>query len=147
MAAKKKSSKKAATKKSPGKKATSNRAASKKASSKKATSKKAPAALRVLKATPSRDGSMWTLSISNGAKPKVSAAAAQSAGVCVGGAWSDALAARVKAAAEDQSVFLRAMQVLAKKGRTTAPALTKLLGGDARAKRTVATLKKNGWIG
>lgn len=136
MAAKKKSSKKATTKKSSGKKA----------SSKKATSKKAPTALRVLKATPSRDGSIWTLSISNGAKPKVSAAAAQSAGVCVGGAWSDALAARVQTAADDQRVFLRAMQVLAKKGRTSGPALTKLLGGDARAKRTVATLKKNGWI-
>ena len=141
MAAKKKSSGKATSKKSSSKKAPTT-----KAPTTKAPSKQAPAALRVLKATPSRDGSMWTLSISNGAKPKVSAAAAQSAGVRVGGAWSDALAARVQAAADDQHVFLRAMQVLAKKGRTTAPALTKLLGGDARAQRTVATLKKNGWI-
>ena len=64
----------------------------------------------------------------------------------VGGAWSSALAARVESAADDQKVFLRAMEVLAKKGRTTATVLSKLLGGDVRAKRTVAALKKNGWI-
>lgn len=104
-------------------------------------------AILVLKATPSRDGAMWTLSLSNGAKAKVSAAAAQSAGVRVGGAWSSALAARVQSAADDQKVFLRAMEVLAKKGRTSAAVLSKLLGGDVRAKRTVAALKKNGWIG
>ena len=63
-------------------------------------------AILVLKATPSRDGAMWTLSLSNGAKAKVSAAAAQSAGVRVGGAWSSALAARVQSAADDQKVFL-----------------------------------------
>ena len=105
------------------------------------------AAIRVLEATPSRDGAMWTLALSNGAKAKVSAAAAQSAGVRVGGAWSAAIATRVQSAADDQKLFLRAMQVLSKKGRTGASALSTMLGGDARAKRTVAALKKNGWIG
>ena len=147
MAAKKKSTRGPAAKKSAAKKPAAKKPTAKKSPAKKSPAKKPSAALSVLKATPSRDGASWTLSISNGAKVTVSAAAAQSAGVRVGGAWSDALAARVTAAAEDQRVFLRAMQVLAKKGRTTAPALTKLLGGDARAKRTVATLKKNGWIG
>ena len=104
-------------------------------------------AIMVLKATPSRDGAMWTLSLSNGAKAKVSAAAAQSAGVRVGGGWTNALAARVQSAADDQKVFQRAMEVLAKKGRTSAAVLSKLLGGDVRAKRTVAALKQNGWIG
>lgn len=112
---------------------------------KKPAAAKMPA-IQVLAATPSRDGAMWTLSLSDGAKAKVSAAAAQSAGVRVGGAWSAAIATRVQSAADDQKLFLRAMQVLAKKGRTGASALSKLLGGDARAKRTVAALKKNGWI-
>lgn len=106
-----------------------------------------PASIKILSATPSRDGAMWTLALTNGAKAKVSAAAAQSAGVRVGGAWSTAVAARVQSAADDQRLFLRAMQVLAKKGRTSASALSALLGGDARAKRTVSVLKKNGWIG
>ena len=126
----------------------------KKASSTKAvrSAAKKPAAakaasIKVMAATPSRDGAMWTLTLSDGAKAKVSAAAAQSAGVRVGGAWSAAIATRVQSAADDQKLFLRAMQVLAKKGRTGASALSKLLGGDARAKRTVAALKKNGWIG
>jgi len=114
------------------------------AAKKPATSK--AASVKVLAATPSRDGAMWTLSLSNGAKAKVGSAAAQSAGVRVGGAWSASIATRVQSAADDQKLFLRAMQVLAKKGRTGASALSKLLGGDARAKRTVAALKKNGWI-
>ena len=104
------------------------------------------ASIKVLSATPSRDGAMWTLTLSDGAKAKVSAAAAQSAGVRVGGAWSAANATRVQSAADDQKLFLRAMQVLSKKGRTGASALSTMLGGDARAKRTVAALKKNGWI-
>jgi len=143
MAAKKKSPvRKSPVKKAPAKKAV--KKAVKQAMPKTVGTK--PRTLHVLSATPSRDGAMWTLSISNGAKAKVSAAAAQSAGVRVGGAWSDALAARVESAADDQKVFLRAMEVLAKKGRTTATVLSKLLGGDVRAKRTVAALKKNGWI-
>ncbi len=125
-------------KKAPGIKAA--RSAAKKPAAAKAAS------IKVLAATPSRDGAAWTLSLSDGAKAKVSAAAAQSAGVRVGGAWSAAIATRVQSAADDQKLFLRAMQVLAKKGRTGASALSKLLGGDARAKRTVAALKKNGWI-
>lgn len=133
------------------KKATGKKAKSAKTQKKAAKSPAKPrakaSAITVLKATPSRDGAMWTLSLSNGAKAKVSAAAAQSAGVRVGGAWSSALATRVQSAADDQKVFLRAMEVLAKKGRTTAAVLSKLLGGDVRAKRTVTALKKNGWIG
>ena len=136
--------------KATGKKAKSTKAQKKatKSAIKSATKPVAKAgAILVLKATPSRDGAMWTLSLSNGAKAKVSAAAAQSAGVRVGGAWTNALAARVQSAADDQKVFQRAMEVLAKKGRTSAAVLSKLLGGDVRAKRTVAALKQNGWIG
>lgn len=139
-------SKKTTGEKAPGKKPTGAKSSKKAAKAPAAPSAKA-VAITVLKATPSRDGAMWTLSLSNGAKAKVSAAAAQSAGVRVGGGWSSALATRVQSAADDQKVFLRAMEMLAKNGRTSAAALSKLLGGDVRAKRTVAALKKNGWIG
>lgn len=108
---------------------------------------KKPVGATVAKVTPSRDGGSWTLAMSDGAKAKVSSAAAQSAGVRVGMRWTAATATRVEDAAQDQRLFLRAMQVLAKKGRTSGDALSKLLGGDARAKRTVVALRKNGWIG
>ncbi|MEY4118687.1 MAG: hypothetical protein RLZZ116_2015, partial [Planctomycetota bacterium] len=75
-------SKKTTGKKAPGKKPTGAKSSKKAAKASAAPSAKA-VAITVLKATPSRDGAMWTLSLSNGAKAKVSAAAAQSAGVRV----------------------------------------------------------------
>jgi len=64
----------------------------------------------------------------------------------VGAAWTPALAARVEQAALDQLAFTHAMEALATKGAIRRTELEKLLGGDARAKRTVDALVKNGWV-
>lgn len=104
------------------------------------------ARISVKKVTPSRDGLRWTLALSDGASHKVSSAAAQSLGIAVGRAWSAGMLAKFANAEKDQELFQRAMAALAKRGKMEAPRLEKFLGGDARAKRTVAALKRNGWI-
>lgn len=128
-------------------------AAKRKTATTKRVAKKTPrrtvakaASLRVAKVTPSRDGLRWTIALSDGAKHAVSAAAAQSVGVRVGGAWSGSTGTKLRNAEADQELFKRAMSVLSKRGRMAGPALEKLLGSDPRAKRTVAALKRNGWI-
>jgi len=136
MAAKRKTTAKKAIKKAPKK-------APKKTAAK--ASKKA-ASTRIAKVTPSRDGLRWSIALSDGATHAVSAAAAQSVGLRVGGAWSKATDAKVRNAEADQELFKRAMSVLAQRGRMPAAKLEKALGADARAKSTVAALKRNGWI-
>lgn len=149
MAARKKSTTKKAVKtatKKTTKKTT--KKVTKQATKKEATKKEATSAsLKIATVTPSRDGAVWTLAMSNGGKVKVPAAAAQSVGVRVGGPWSAKVADKVEQAAFEQVLFTRAMELLAKKGRTTTESLLKILGGDAKAKRAVAELKKHGWIG
>jgi hypothetical protein len=112
---------------------------------KKAPSKKTTA-VTIVKATPSRSGAEWMLTLSDGGKAKVDSAAAQSIGVRVGGKWSDAVAARIAGASKDQALFTRAMHAISRKPATGRAALAKLLGGDDRAKATVAVLAKHGWI-
>ena len=85
MAAKRKTTAKKAIKKAPKK-------APKKTAAK--ASKKA-ASTRIAKVTPSRDGLRWSIALSDGATHAVSAAAAQSVGLRVGGAWSKATDAKV----------------------------------------------------
>jgi hypothetical protein len=77
---------------------------------------------------------------------KIASAPAQSSGVKVGGPWSAAVAQRVLEAAIEQEMFTRAMSMLARDGRMMRADLSRELGGDARARRTVASLVKHGWI-
>lgn len=140
---KKTTTKKSTTAKSTTAKSTTTKSATTKST--KAAPKKAPS-LTIASIAPSRDGSEWTLTLSDGRKTKVPSAAAQCVGVRVGGPWSVALAEDVEQAAFEQLLFTRAMDLLAKKGRTTNDALVKLLGGDAAARRAVAELKKHGWV-
>lgn len=101
---------------------------------------------RIASITPSRDGLAWTLRFAKGPALAVSSAAAQACRVKVGAAWSTALAARVEQAALDQLAFTHAMEALATKGAIRRAELERLIGGDARAKRTVAALVRNGWV-
>ncbi|MFM7133144.1 MAG: hypothetical protein ACKO0W_02375 [Planctomycetota bacterium] len=120
----------------------------KKATKKKATGKpaKAAPALVVRSVKPSRDGSQWTVTLGDGSKRAVGAADAQSAGVGVGSAWTAALKRRLAGIALEQESFRAAMELLATRGRMGRAALVKALGGDARAKATVGSLAKNGWV-
>ena len=103
------------------------------------------AATKITAITPS-GSAQWTLTLSNGTKVKVAAAAAQSVGVRVNGAWSDAVATRLAKSADDQKAFTKAMQLLARSGAMTRATLETKLGSDARAKQTVAALVANGWV-
>ena len=103
------------------------------------------AATKITAITPS-GSAQWTLTLSNGTKVKVAAAAAQTVGVRVNGAWSDAVATRLAKSADDQKTFTKAMQLLARSGAMTRATLETKLGSDARAKRTVAALVANGWV-
>ena len=113
----------------------------------KKTAKKttAIAATKITAITPS-GSAQWTLTLSNGTKVKVAAAAAQTVGVRVNGAWSDAVATRLAKSADDQKAFTKAMQLLARSGAMTRATLETKLGSDARAKQTVAALVANGWV-
>ena len=101
---------------------------------------------RIASITPSKSGEHWTLVLESGAKATVASAPAQNAGVKVGATWSAAMAKRVLEAAIELEMFTRALSMLAQDGRMTRPALTKALGGDARAKSTVASLASHGWL-
>ena len=103
------------------------------------------AATKITAITPS-GSAQWTLTLSNGTKVKVAAAAAQTVGVRVNGAWSDAVATRLAKSADDQKAFTKAMQLLARSGAMTRATLETKLGSDARAKQTVAALVANGWV-
>ncbi len=103
------------------------------------------AATKITAITPS-GSAQWTLTLSNGTKVKVAAAAAQTVGVRVNGAWSDAVATRLAKSADDQKAFTKAMQLLARSGAMTRATLETKLGSDARAKQTGAALVANGWV-
>ena len=160
---------KASTKSASGKKASTTKASTTKASTTKGSKSKAtksrvsmkaapqkaratkPAAAtvgssRIASVTPSKSGEHWTLVLESGAKATVASAPAQNAGVKVGATWSAAMAKRVLEAAIELEMFTRALSMLAQDGRMTRPALTKALGGDARAKSTVASLASHGWL-
>ena len=107
---------------------------------------KSAAGVRIASITPTKDGAHWTLVLTSGARAKVASAPAQSAGVKVGGPWSAAVAQRVLEAAIEQEMFTRAMSLLARDGRMARADLAKELGSDPRARRTVASLVKHGWI-
>ena len=117
----------------------------KKTAKKTATKTTTIAATKITAITPS-GSAQWTLTLSNGTKVKVAAAAAQTVGVRVNGAWSDAVATRLAKSADDQKAFTKAMQLLARSGAMTRATLETKLGSDARAKQTVAALVANGWV-
>ena len=101
---------------------------------------------RIASITPSKNGAHWTLVLESGAKATVASAPAQNAGVKVGATWSAAMAKRVLEADMELELFTRAMSMLAQDGHMGRAALTKELGGDRRAKATVASLAEHGWI-
>ena len=119
--------------------------AAKKTAKKPTTKTTTIAATKITAITPS-GSAQWTLTLSNGTKVKVAAAAAQTVGVRVNGAWSDAVATRLAKSADDQKAFTKAMQLLARSGAMTRATLETKLGSDARAKQTVAALVANGWV-
>ncbi len=146
---------KASVGKASGKKASTTKGSKSKATKSKAAPQKAratkPAAAtvgssRIASITPSKSGEHWTLVLESGAKATVASAPAQNAGVKVGATWSAAMAKRVLEAAIELEMFTRALSMLGQDGRMTRPALTKALGGDARAKSTVASLASHGWL-
>lgn len=102
-------------------------------------------AARIESITPTKDGGHWSLRLGSGVRVKVAASAAQTAGVKVGGSWSAALAKRVLEAAIEQEMFTRAMSMLAQDGRMSRASLVDALGGDARARKAVASLAEHGW--
>lgn len=126
------------------KKATTKKVASRAA--KKPAQRAAAPAVAVRSVKPSRDGSQWSVTLSDGSKRAVGAAAAQSAGIGVGSAWTAALERRLAGIALEQESFRAAMELLATHGRMNRASLVKALGGDARAKATVGSLAKNGWV-
>ena len=101
---------------------------------------------RIASITPSTNGAHRTLVLESGAKATVASAPAQNAGVKVGATWSAAMAKRVLEADMELELFTRAMSMLAQDGHMGRAALTKELGGDRRAKATVASLAEHGWI-
>lgn len=136
--------KKTATKKAAEKKVTTRKKAVKKAMKKAATSPAATARIGEIRIA--KDGGRWTLLLESGARVAVAAAAAQAAGVRIGARWSEALAARVARASEEQRLVTRAMGLLAKGFAGDRAALCEALGGDAAAMRAVRSLAENGWI-
>jgi len=139
------STKKASTTKAAPKKARATKQAARKPAARKPAAATA-ASNRIASITPSKSGEHWTQVLESGAKATVASAPAQNAGVKVGATWSAAMAKRVLEAAIELEMFTRALSMLAQDGRMTRPALTKALGGDARAKSTVASLAAHGWL-
>ena len=89
----------------------------------------------------------WELMMEDGTSVIVNASAAQTIGLGVNGAWNATVASKLAAAEDDQRAFTAAMQLLAQ-GKTawTKAKLLQKLGGDVRAKRTVAALVESGWV-
>jgi hypothetical protein len=89
----------------------------------------------------------WELMMEDGTSVIVNASAAQAIGLGVNGAWNATVASKLAAAEDDQRAFTAAMQLLAQ-GKTawTKAKLLQKLGGDVRAKRTVAALVESGWV-
>lgn len=128
------------------KKAAKTTAKAPKSTAKPAKKPAATTSTRIASITPSKNGAHWTLVLESGAKATVASAPAQNAGVKVGATWSAAMAKRVLEADMELELFTRAMSMLAQDGHLGRAALTKELGGDRRAKATVASLAEHGWI-
>lgn len=112
----------------------------------KAVTTRGTTAARIEGVRIAKDGSRWTLLLASGARVSVAAAPAQSAGVRIGGRWTQALAARIARASEEQRLLTRAMGLLAKGFAGDRAALCAALGGDAAATRAVRSLRETGWI-
>lgn len=144
--------KKAATARTSTARTTTKKAAPKRAAPRKTTTAKAVSAksaakgVRIASIEPVGDGAVWSLTLADGKRTKVAAAAAQSIGIRVGGMWSDATIARAAQATDDLKSFSKAMKLLARSGPMTYDALVAKLGNDTRAKRTVAALVSTGWV-
>ena len=148
-AAKKTAVKKSAVKKSAVKKSAVKKTAVKKTTVKKSAVKKTAAkksSTRIESITPSKNGTIWTVALAGGTSAQMSSASAQRAEIRVGGEWNAAAQKRVNDATNEQALMTRAMSELAKNGKTSKAAMVKVLGNDARANATVATLASNGWI-
>jgi len=143
-AVKKTTAKKAAMKKTAAKKTAVKKTAVKKSAVKKTVAKKSPT--RIESITPSKNGTTWTVALAGGTSAQMSSASAQRAEIRVGGEWDAAAQKRVNDATNEQALMTRAMSELAKNGKTSKAAMVKVLGNDARANATVATLASNGWI-
>jgi len=139
-------SKKKTAKKATTRKATTRKATTRKAAATKATTPRTASAARVAEIRIAKDGGRWTLLLEGGARLAVAASAAQAAGVRIGARWTDALAARVARASDEQQLVTRAMGLLAKGFAGDRAALREALGGDATATRAVRSLADNGWI-
>ena len=147
VAIKKSSTAKTSTARTTTKKAAPKRAAPRKPTTAKAVSAKSAAkGVRIASIEPVGDGTVWSLTLADGKRTKVAAAAAQSIGIRVGGMWSDATIARAAQATDDLKSFSKAMKLLARSGPMTYDALVAKLGNDTRAKRTVAALVSTGWV-
>ena len=137
---------KTTSKKKTAKKATTRKATTRKAETTKATSPRAASTARVAEIRIAKDGGRWTLLLEGGSRVAVAASAAQASGVRIGARWTDALAARVARASDEQKLLTRAMGLLAKGFAGDRAALREALGGDAAATRAVRSLVDNGWI-
>ena len=141
---KKTAAKKTAVKKTAAKKTAVKKTAVKKTAVKKTVAKKSPT--RIESITPSKNGTIWTVALAGGTSAQMSSASAQRAEIRVGGEWDAAAQKRVNDATSEQALMTRAMSELSKNGKTSKAAMVKVLGNDARANATVATLASNGWI-
>jgi hypothetical protein len=115
--------------------------------SKPAASSKQTRSTSIAAIAPIGEGDAWELMMEDGSSMRVNAAAAQVIGLGVSAPWNASVATKLAAAEDDQRAFTAAMQLLAKaKTAWTKASLLKKLGGDARAKRTVAALAESGWV-
>ena len=143
-AVKKTAAKTTAAKKTAVKKTAAKKTAVKKSAVKKTAAKKS--STRIESITPSKNGTIWTVALAGGTSAQMSSASAQRAEIRVGGEWDAAAQKRVNDATSEQALMTRAMSELSKNGKTSKAAMVKVLGNDARANATVATLASNGWI-
>ncbi|MDI9404954.1 MAG: hypothetical protein QM516_13890 [Limnohabitans sp.] len=112
----------------------------------KQAAQSASATVRVVSITPARDGAMWKLTLSDRRTITVPADAAQSAKIKIGATWTARVATRIQDATQDLAAFQQALKLLGSGTRLSYDALVAKLGGDARARRTVADLVAAGWV-
>jgi len=112
----------------------------------KQAAQSASATVRVVSIAPARDGAMWKLTLSDRRTITVPADAAQSAKIKIGATWTARVATRIEDATQDLAAFQQALKLLGSGTRLSYDALVAKLGGDARARRTLADLVAAGWI-
>lgn len=110
----------------------------------KTPAKAAP--LTIAKTALSRDGSSVTISLSDKRRVRVTATIAHAARVRVGARWTAALEARLARLADEQRVYARALDILAKNPRVAKSELARRLGGDALARAALKSLAESGWL-